>query len=198
MIRLRSRLSRCALSLLGTVLAVVLVVAGVVVPWFDRNQRYEEEIDKLTDQLGRYQRMLASLPGLQTTLEQIKADPALGSLYFEGETANLAAAALQNRLKQIVEGAGGALVSSQLLPTHDQSGNSTVNVSLRLSCSTEELQEILYKIESARPLLFIDTLSVRSQQRRRSVTGRRGQPPEVARDLSVRVDVYGYLRRPQA
>lgn len=170
----------------------------MIVPWVDRNQLYEEEIDKLTDQIERYQRMLASLPGLQATLEQIKADPALGSLYFEGETANLAAAALQNRLKQIVEGAGGALVSSQLLPTHDQSGNSTVNVSLRLSCSTEELQEILYKIESARPLLFIDTLSVRSQQRRRSVTGRRGQPPEVARDLSVRVDVYGYLRRPQA
>ena len=198
MIELRSKMSRCALSLLGAFLAVVLVGAGMIVPWVDRNQLYEEEIDKLTDQIERYQRMLASLPGLQATLEQIKADPALGSLYFEGETANLAAAALQNRLKQIVEGAGGALVSSQLLPTHDQSGNSTVNVSLRLSCSTEELQEILYKIESARPLLFIDTLSVRSQQRRRSVTGRRGQPPEVARDLSVRVDVYGYLRRPQA
>lgn len=195
MIKLQSKLPRCVLSLASTAIVFILVVVGVIVPWIDRNQRYDAEIEKLADQLGRYQRMLASLPSLQATLEQIKADPALGSLYFEGETANLAAAGLQNRLKQIVEGAGGALVSSQLLPAQDQKGGSTVNVSLRLSCSTEELLDILYKIESARPLLFVDSLSVRSQQRRRS---RRGQQEESIRDLAVRVDVYGYLRRPQA
>lgn len=186
---------RCAAALLGTLLFVSLVAVGLVLPWLEQDRRYSAEIERLSDQIDRFGRMAAPLPQLLATEGKITDDPAIGSFYLSGKTANLAAAELQNRLKQMVEGAGGTLVSSQLLPTQDQEGSQVVSVSLRLNSTTEALFDILYKIESARPLLFVDTLSVREQKRRTARPTRKGQqPPETIHDLSVRLDVYGYLR----
>jgi len=185
---------RCAASLLGAVLLLVVIGVALVFPWIERDRRYTQEIQRLTDQVERYRRMAATLPGLQATQGKVADDPAIGSFYLAGQTANLAAADLQNRLKQMVEGSGGTLVSAQLLPAHEQGGSQMVSVSLRLNCTTEALFDILYKIENARPLLFVDTLSVREQRRRSARPARQTQPEEAIRDLSVRLDVFGYLR----
>jgi len=158
----------------------------------ERNRLYTDEIEKLSDQLERYRSLAETLPAFEARLARIENDPALGSYYLPGQTDNLAAAELQNQLKQMVEGSGGTLVSSQLLPSADKGEVHAVSVSLRLNCSTDELFDILYKIESARPLLFVDTLSVREQRRRRR---RGGQQEDTVGDLSVRIDVYGYIRR---
>lgn len=190
---------RCAAALIGTLLVLLLVGLGLVMPWIDRDRRYNEEIDRLSNQVERLARMAATLPGLQATEGKAAEDPAIGSFYLAGQTANLAAAELQNLLKQMVEGSGGTLVSAQLLPTQNQEGSQVVSVSLRLNCTTEALFDILYKIESARPLLFVDTLSVREQKRRTVRPVRQGQQPqETIQDLTVRLDVYGYLRSNKA
>jgi len=187
----RLRLWRCIAAVGGGFGLLAVVVAALVLPWMERDRLYAEQVERLTDQLERYKRLADTLPGLEGSLARIENDPALGSYYLPGQTDTLAAAELQNRLKQMVEGSGGTLVSSQLLPSTDQEDVHMVSVSLRLNCSTDELLDILYKIENARPLLFVDTLSVREQRRRR----RRGQEEESIGDLSIRIDVYGYVRR---
>lgn len=191
MSQIRLRFWRCIAALGGGLALVAVVAAALVLPWMERDRVYTEEIERLTDQLERYRRLAATLPGLEGSLARIENDPALGSYYLPGQTDTLAAAELQNQLKQMVESSGGTLVSSQLLPSTDQEDVHSVSVSLRLNCSTDQLFDILYKVESARPLLFVDTLSVREQRRRR----RRGQEEESAGDLSIRIDVYGYVRR---
>ncbi len=186
---------RCAAAFLGTLLLLSLIALALVLPWIQQDRRYSEEIERLSGQVERFGRMAAALPDLQAAEGRVTDDPAIGSFYLSGQTANLAAADLQNRLKQTVEGSGGTLVSAQLLPAQNQEGSQVVSVSLRLNCTTEALFDILYKIESARPLLFVDTLSVREQKRRAARPVRKGQQvPETVQDLSVRLDVYGYLR----
>lgn len=190
---------RCAASLLGIAGVLLVVGLGIVMPWLDRQHRYNDEIDRLNQQVERLGRMAATLSGLQATEGKVSDDPTISSFYLPGQTANLAAAELQNLLKQMVEGAGGTLVSAQLLPAQNQEGSQVVSVSLRLNSTTEALFDILYKIENARPLLFVDTLSVREQKRRNPRPARQGQSAqETIADLSVRLDVYGYLRSGKA
>jgi general secretion pathway protein M len=89
-----------------------------------------------------------------------------GSLLLDGETAGIAGANLQKLISDIVLEHGGASSSLQLLPTSED--GSLVRIALRLSISVgiDGLRDIVHGIETGKPLLFIDDLSVRAVEDR--------------------------------
>ncbi|HET6379094.1 MAG TPA: type II secretion system protein GspM [Methylocella sp.] len=87
-----------------------------------------------------------------------------GSPFIEGPTLTIAGAALQRRVADAIEKAGGNLLSSQVdfQGPHERPGY----VGLSVSCEIEQngLQQLLYDLETGMPFLFIEQLVVQVPQ----------------------------------
>jgi general secretion pathway protein M len=189
----------CFLAWAAAITVPVAVLLGVGWPWTERIGSLKAEIETLDDRVARYRRLLQTLPGLQAELDQARSNEDVKTFYFEAKTSALAGARLQRQAQQIVKTSGGRVVSTQILPAPEDERPEKVRVRIQLQGRTEALLDVLYRIEQARPFLFVDQLSVRSMSRRSAVRRNpraRGRHRSVRRQpqgqLTVRLDVFGY------
>jgi len=194
-----TRIGRCALAWAAVLFVPLVLAFGVVWPWAQRMGDLSTEIENARDQVGRYQRLVATLPMLRSELQQVNDNPDLQAFYFHAATPTLAAATVQQKVQDMVRATGARLVSTQMLPAIPNERPPTVRVRIQLQGSTDELFDLLYQIEEARPFLFVDQLSVRSMvqpERPASIVrpGRVRRPVRRAptEDLTVRLDIYGF------
>jgi general secretion pathway protein M len=148
--------------------------------------------------VARYQRMLQAFPGLQAELKQVNNNQQLDEYYFSAETSALAGAKVQGKVKEIISSSGGSLTSTQVLSGIKSEPTQKVQVRVQMRGDTATLIDVLYKIEEARPLLFIEQLSVRAQARRstrRTTRSRRAKARQAkVPPLTVRLDIYGFVQ----
>lgn len=180
--------------------ALIVVPVGIVVAagwyWLGRFQDLSDEIERSIDQLHRYQRVIQTLPTLTAELERVKSNEEIKSFYFDAPTPALAGAQLQRRVQEIVQAAGGRLISTQLLPSADGEDPPKVRIRTQLRGTIGALLDVLLEIEQARPFLFVDQASIRSTARRERPSSRRRVRRAPAGEqealLTVRLDVFGY------
>ncbi len=79
-----------------------------------------------------------------------------------------------------------------ILPVTQDSGFTRVAIRAQMQGGTEVLQKVLHGLETARPLLFVDNLTIRSQLIRKRVRGSR----EVSTTLRMTTvfELAGYMR----
>jgi general secretion pathway protein M len=109
--------------------------------------------------------------------------------YLEGPSDALAAAQLQDRVKSVIEGAGGELRSTQILPAVAIDGDAGIRrtpLRVQFAASIGGLAETLYELESGQPYVFIEQLTVREQRRR--------DEPGTDGSLDTSLQLSGYLR----
>jgi general secretion pathway protein M len=191
MLRPGSLLSRSlALALLLAALfgAYQLILLPVIAAW----REAESTIEQAQTLLQRYRALAEQRVQLAERVSAQEDLAASASGYLSGPSDALAAAALQDRVKSVIEGAEGELRSTQILPAKAlESGVPVRRTALRIqfAVSVEGLQEVLYELETGEPYLFIDDLNIREQRVRR----RRNAPdPEPMLDVSI--EVSGYVR----
>jgi general secretion pathway protein M len=192
MLRPGSLISRVlALLLLAAapVLAYLLVVEPVIAAYRDAG----EAIAQAQKLLQSYRERAEQRPQLAQLLaeEEERAGGVTG--YLAAVDDALAAAELQDRVKNVVEDAGGSLRSAQSLKVEAVeavAGVRRAGLKVRFTADTESLAAILYELETGEPFLFVDALSIREPRRQR----RRRDEPEEAPQLDVVVDLYGYVR----
>jgi general secretion pathway protein M len=189
----------CVVAWTAVVVAPLLLAVGLIWPWAQRMGSLDADIENLRDQITRYQRLVATLPMLRAELEQVNHNPDVQAFYFHAATPTLAAASLQQKVQDMVRATGGRLVSTQMLPAVPGEKPPTVRVRIQLQGSTDELFDLLYQIEEARPFLFVDQVSIRSmvQPERPADAARAGQVRRTTRrapteDLTVRLDIFGF------
>jgi len=189
----------CVLAWGLALLVPLLLVASVALPWSQRLQSLDEQLERGNDQLQRYQRLVATLPGLRAELEREQANDDFKAFYFDAETPALAGARLQSEVQEVVRAAGARPISTQILPVDKDEQPPRVRIRTQLQGTTEELLDVLYRIEEARPFLFVDQMSIRSttprapparRNSRRVVRGRQSQVQ--VGELTVRLDIFGY------
>lgn len=197
MIRSATARPYCLLGWLLLILVPGLLITAVAVPLLVRLERLDTAIAERRDQLFKYRRLIATLPGLRAELEQVKANEDFKAFYFSAPTPALAGAELQRKVQDIVTAASGRLISTQLLPEEKEENPPRVRIRTQIQGSTETLMDILYEIEQARPFLFVDQLSVRSSARPdlperlgRARNVRSGVDP--GGELTVRLDIFGF------
>jgi general secretion pathway protein M len=195
MLQLGSVLSRTlAVVLLGIALlgAYQLIVAPLMSAYRDGEtsieqskgllQRYEalaEQRSLLADRLAEQQELAASAAG-----------------YLQGPSDALAAAQLQDRVKSVVEAAGGELRSTQIVPAEQLAGDlgfRRATLRVHFVVTIEALETTLYKLETGQPYLIIDNVTVRPERVRR-----RRNDPEREPVLDVSLELFGYLREAPA
>ncbi len=190
-------------TLPSRVLALVLLVAAVfgaysfvVDPILAAYRKVDESIARSHMLLQRYHDLAARRADLSERLARQEEALAEATGYLEGTSDALAAASLQDRVKDVVEAAGGTLRSTQILPAKEVEaapGVRRVALRLRLIVSIEALEEILYELETGQPYLFVGDLSIRNQKRRR----RRNEADQEPL-LDVGLEVFGYARAAEA
>lgn len=142
-----------------------------------------------TELLAKYQRIGSAVEALEVNLAELQIAQASQAGYLPGDSSALAAAELQNHVKNIVRSAGEELRSTQVLPVHEEAGVTRVAIRVQLPIRMQGLQEVLHTLESGMPFVFIDNIDVR----RRKVSRQQLESDEEVY-LDVRFDITGYMR----
>jgi len=146
-------------------------------------------IERKESQIVRYRQLAESQESLEQELALLKRRSPAAAYYVAGETPALASARMQQYLKQIVERNGGELTSTQILTRDDGDESNSTSLKVRLTADLNASWQILYALESGRPMLFLDNLVISA----RPVRGRAAKgAPEISLDLNF--DMTGYLR----
>lgn len=180
----------CWLALSLALALMLFVLAGLVLPWRERNQFYDEAIDTHGGQLQRYLSIIATLPELNERLQTVRTNREIRAYYLEATDPSLAGVELQRYIQDFVRASGGTLASAQILPAEDDGGTSRVGVRLRLRAFPDDLHRLFHRIETSKPLLFITRFSV--QAPRRNQRPSRSNPGDM---LNLNLDVFAYMRK---
>jgi general secretion pathway protein M len=187
-------------SLLSRTLAIVLLGVAllggyrlIAAPLLIAYQEGERGIEQAKTLLQRYRALAQQRPLLADRLAEQEERAATAAGYLEGPSDALAAAQLQDRVKSVVETAGGELRSTQILPAQPLEGDlgfRRTTIRVQIVVSVEGLAAILYELETGQPYLLIDDVTVRQERVRR----RRRSEPESEPMLDVNLELFGYLR----
>ena len=187
-------------SLLSRTLAVVLLGVAllggwrlVAAPLLAAHQENERGIEDAQALLQRYRALAEQRPALAERLAEQEERAAAAAGYLEGPSDALAAAQLQDRVKSVVESAGGELRTTQILPAEtleDQLGFRRTTIRVQIVVGIEGLAATLYELETGLPYLLIDDITVRQERVRRRRRGEDAQEPV----LDVSLELFGYLR----
>lgn len=183
--KMQSRVAALALLLVTVVAGLWLMFYPVV----SLHVAQAEEIERKERQLTRFHQLADSQEALQRELATLRRRNPAASYYVAGETPAIASANMQQYLKQVVERNGGELISTQILTADGDGAAQSSSLKVHLRGNIESSAQIVYLLESGRPLLFIDELSI-SARRVRGKTA--GAPPEIALDLNF--ELTGYIK----
>lgn len=173
----------------------VLLVYLLCFHWFvQRHREYNSELSGLTEQLGRFQLVAGQREALQTKLVDLKNSQEDATLFLEQPGFDEAAADISSRLGSMVQNQGSSdcqIVSRQPVRPRVQERFQKVTVNVRMRCDAESFMQILYKMETATPLMLVDDLNIIQPRARRR---RAGVEVELAGALDIRFNVSGYLK----
>jgi general secretion pathway protein M len=180
-----------ALAILAALCLVVWV--GVAQPLLDRFGGYRETVVQAQEHLPRLRALAARIPLLKAELQRLERDPNARTRQLTGANDALAAADLQNRLGRIASANGVVLRSTQILPPQEEEGFRRIGVRVAMEGDTGALLKILYGLETAPTLLFVDNLEIRARSggRIRRNTSRKAGASQYL--LLVRFDLAGYV-----
>jgi general secretion pathway protein M len=167
----------------------------IVAPLLAAYPEAAHRIERSQALLDRYQTLSAQRGELVRRLETVEKAAARAVAYVNGSSHTLAGAALQNHVRKIIEDWDGKLHSSQVLPAEPLEGElpvRRVTVKLRLSVQVEKLQDLIYRLETAQPFVFIQELSILKTDNTRRRSDREAKPTT----LEARLEIYGFMRAP--
>ncbi|HZH44609.1 MAG TPA: type II secretion system protein GspM [Lysobacter sp.] len=184
-------------------LALLLAVIGLaylllVHPWWTQPLREANaRIAQLQQRELRQRMALAQAPQVRRLLQQARAQQLRTPGFLPEASAELATAALAQRLEAIVAQAspgnrGCAIVNRSPLNEPQRDTYARVTIQVRLQCGVPELAAVLHAIETGSPRLFVGNLNVVAQRFYFAPGTGQATPGEGGLDVSF--DLYGYLR----
>lgn len=179
-------------------LAIFFVIFNLLVPMISYYSEQYDEVELANRQLNRFEFLIANEPVINEQLERIETMGEQGDLFLKGNKKAIASANLREFVNEVVSRSGGQLVSSQEYEADPIPSATPIGLRLQVSGEVENLVNLLYELENARPLIFIDDLTVTSNSSRsrssREINSRRVVRNTSPRNsLDVRLDVVGYL-----
>jgi len=116
-----------------------------------------------TKTLEKYISLISEKPQLEKNLISLKETrKADDSKLVEGQTLSLAAASLQEMIKDIVTGKGGTISSERVGKPEDLGKFKVISVSIdTILPDSRALSDMLYSIETHTPYLFVKELDIR-------------------------------------
>lgn len=188
----------------GRFLAVVLALIALAVAywlgvhwWFtERHLEIASEMSDLEDQYARYKAKADQRALIERQLSDVHAFEQSNPAFLPEGDFDAAAAGLTQRLKQIVAAHAPdpqrcQIIMNQYSRSTEPDPFERVVIKVRLRCDLEPFSGILYDLESASPMLFVEELAIFRQQGY-LVPGQN----KVSNYLDIRFDLFGFIRNP--
>ncbi|MCF6281953.1 MAG: type II secretion system protein GspM [Candidatus Polarisedimenticolaceae bacterium] len=177
-----------ALTILLTLVALFLI--GIVMPLQKHFADYDTSIEQLEFRLGKLQQIARLQAPLKNQLKQLQVINDKSRDLIKGKSEALAGANLQELSKEVLRSTGSRLESSQMLPVIVEEKLQRITLRIQFSATIATLQRVLYTLESNRPLLFIEEISIKTRQTRRT----QQRSNNIATPLEVTLDLFGYQK----
>lgn len=181
---------------LGLLLAALALAYAVLVhPWWTVPMRdVNARIEAARERELRLRMQLKQASQVQQRLQQARAQLAGRPGFLPERSAELATAALVQRLESVVSQASPGRRACEITnrsPLQETSREryARVTVQVRLRCGTPELASVLHALEGGTPRLFVGNLNVLGQR----VFFNPGESA-MQGGLDVSLDLYGYLQ----
>jgi general secretion pathway protein M len=174
-------------------LALVILIVGLIVirPIVNKSMELHEEKNALIFRLEQFNRVLARKEAVIESMETIKEQNSEAGFLNKQGTVALASADVQEFIKKAIVEAGGQLSSTQVLPVTNKNDFSRITVSVRMTGNSEVLRSVLYKMETATPLIIIDQLDIRPM---RGVRNRKTHQIDPSNELNINFQAVSFMK----
>lgn len=177
----------------GLLVAVILIVIlAVIVPVISKGLELHETKSNLAFKLQQYERILSGKDAVIANMNAVKEQHQERGLLNSQGTGALASAEVQEFIKKAIVEAGGQLSSTQALPVSTKNDFTRITVSVRMTGNSEVLRAVLYKIETATPLIIINQIDIRPMRGVRSRTTRQIEP---SNELNINFQAVSFMRK---
>lgn len=187
--RLRPMESRAlAVGLLLAVLA--LAYAVLIQPVVETWRGQAERIETLGLRLAHDQRLAAERSVLEQEHALLSRQRPAGGYYLTSASEALAAAELQAYVKQLIEGAGGGLISVQPILPSPADTRRRVKAQVRIQGGISAVRAVLHGLQAGSPSLLVDEVEImQGRPDRRTVS-----PDEAVGLLDMRFSLTGFMK----
>ena len=176
-------------------LIAIIIVYLLVFHWFIlKHWDYAAELTDMREQLARFESVAALRTSAEERLQAIGDSREDANLFLAEVDFNEAAAAMSDRLGQMVRTQAEAncqIVSRQPVRPRVQERYERVTVNVRMRCQPSDLLQIMYRLESEVPMMMVDNLNIVRPRARRRVGG---NIVDSAESLDIRFNMSGYLK----
>src|SRR5210317_846927 len=169
------------------VLAVVAVLSLTAGPVWYANATRQAALDDGQERLQRYRQIAARDQELLPQYEALRESQKSAGNQLRSDTAAVAGAELQRRVKDITGRHSAQIVSTQILPASEEEGFVRIALRVRLRGVLPALLQSLYDIETNDVHMFLDNLSLRN-----NTAGMR-QQQLVVRPMEAEFDLIAYM-----
>ena len=166
--------------------ALVGVVLLLALPTWLLYNRYDRVLAERRDQVERFSRIAATRAEVARQLEAMRGKDTK-KFFLRSGAAALSAAEAQEYVRDMVQSAGGRLVTMQALPAKEEGRYRQVSAQVQLAANIHALRRILHAVESHVPMLFIENLTIKTQ-----VPGNYKPPAGTEPEMFVTFDMHGY------
>ncbi|MGH7113303.1 MAG: type II secretion system protein GspM [Stellaceae bacterium] len=181
---------RRALALAILLILIVLVWAAAIRPLIRLSTERRADIAELSERLAHFEMIIARRPELQRRAHAREARFAAAGGLWRGASASAIGAAVQDKLGKAAGAGGGRVDSSSEAHETVEHGFRKVTVHFSIEGSLDTVTRTLAAIETARPALFADRLTIAAPDNATAAGGRA--------ILHFELDVSGYLAEPRS
>lgn len=173
------------LSLLCPVILVIIAIGDF---WLLR-QQYASEIDNISPRTARLLGFIQTEDQLDTAVARINGG--LDAVAYPGDIdSDMTAAAMQQKIREVMTNTGLSVSGSQILPPKEIEGFERLLLNITVEGNIDALDEAISDLRLLRPLVLIEAVNIKPARHSRA---RRGDEPppqtEDQRKLSVRFNL---------
>ncbi len=191
-----NRWQHATLSLLILLGLIMLIVFACVRPAISYYQERQTELVAQQDRLQRYRAVAAQKDKLIPFYKQ-QQNKTVDQQHFLTQMApSLAAAKLQENIKELLTEHQGQLISTQPVLAKGDDFFTPVMIRVNMKSDITTLLEVLYSLESSQPLAYIDNLQIQRTNATRNNNRRRTNAD--LKPLNTRFDLKVYMLNKKA
>ena len=170
-------------AVLAPIVALAVLCVLVVLPLANVYEDASARIDAAQITIARYEDAKARLPVLLTTLDTAERNLPRALLLAHASAAETQAG-LQTTLQNLISGSGVSPMSSRSLPPIARGAFVAIGAELHVKATPPSLAKLIAQIESAKPLLRIETLTISTPEGGQGPVDDGGQP-ELSAEMTI-------------
>jgi len=173
---------------IGLLVLAAIVFLGITLgPVWYANASRQAALDQAQERLQRYEQIAARDTELLPQYEALRQAQKSAGNQLRSDTAAVAGAELQRRVKDITAVHEAQIISTQILPVASEEGFVRIALRVRLRGVLPSLLRSIYDIETNKVHMFLDNLSLRNN----AVSLRQRQ--QLIRPMEAEFDLIAYM-----